>query len=292
MEILQFKSNQLHDNDIFSIAHSRLASGFRAHGHAYGEVIVVLEGQADHIIDEHCFRVERGHAFAIGRGSVHSFTNCTADFTIFNITYDDTQFHLPSSELQTLPGYQALFVLEPVRRRHGEQPASLLLDEGELLEVEGLCQKILAEQKSRKAGYRVLQTAAFLEMITYLSRRCDEGRSQPHPFSSVMAYMRSHYHETPTLDTLAHKAHLSKRHFIRLYKEITGFSPGEHMIQMKLDRARQLLESHQEVPIKKMALLLGFCDQNYFARLFKNRFGMSPTIFKEQNNSGKETRWN
>jgi AraC family transcriptional regulator len=78
-----------------------------------------------------------------------------------------------------------------------------------------------------------------------------------------------------TVDVLADEAGLSPAHFARAFKESVGRAPHQHLMMLRLDRARRLLEERGAV-LADVALRAGFADQAHFTRLFKRAFGVTP----------------
>lgn len=81
------------------------------------------------------------------------------------------------------------------------------------------------------------------------------------------------------LDALAQAANLSKFHFVRKFKQLTGHAPIQHFIHLKMQHACQLLDTTQE-PIKLVANRVGYNDPHYFSRLFKRVIGVSPQQYR------------
>jgi AraC family transcriptional regulator len=81
--------------------------------------------------------------------------------------------------------------------------------------------------------------------------------------------------ERLTLDVLAGEAGLSPAHFARAFKESIGRAPHQHLMSLRLDRARRLLDT-PDVVLSDVALRTGFADQAHFTRFFKRRFGVTP----------------
>jgi len=71
---------------------------------------------------------------------------------------------------------------------------------------------------------------------------------------------------------------LSRRHFHRRIKELTGLTPGGYIRMMRLERAAQLLEQRAG-NVSEIAYRVGFQDPDYFSRLFKPAYGVSPSGF-------------
>jgi len=56
-------------------------------------------------------------------------------------------------------------------------------------------------------------------------------------------------------------------------------TPYQYYIQIKIYKAESLLEQ-QDLSVKEVAYKIGFEDQYYFSRLFKNKTGVSPSEWK------------
>jgi transcriptional regulator GlxA family with amidase domain len=65
-----------------------------------------------------------------------------------------------------------------------------------------------------------------------------------------------------------------------MFTESEGIPPAEFVLQERMRRAARLLTSHSLLPVKEIAILTGFDDPNYFAKVFRRFFGTSPTEFR------------
>lgn len=78
-----------------------------------------------------------------------------------------------------------------------------------------------------------------------------------------------------SIDELAREAGLSPGHFARAFKHSIGRAPHQHMMMLRLERARRLLDAPRPV-LSAIALEAGFADQAHFTRAFKRQFGLTP----------------
>jgi AraC family transcriptional regulator of arabinose operon len=99
--------------------------------------------------------------------------------------------------------------------------------------------------------------------------------------SSSITFMKQHIHETLGIEQLAKQQHVSVSHYSRSFKQKTGLSPINYFNQLKIQKSCQYLY-FTDRNIKQIALDLGFEDQYYFSRLFKNVIGISPALYKKQ----------
>lgn len=82
---------------------------------------------------------------------------------------------------------------------------------------------------------------------------------------------------------IAERVNLSREHFSRLFKEVTGIPPGEFALQQKMLLASQLLKETQ-MNCKEIADRLGYSNSANFNRAFQTSMGTSPTCFRKKGN--------
>lgn len=83
------------------------------------------------------------------------------------------------------------------------------------------------------------------------------------------------------VDILAKVAGLSRAHFSRSFARFTGLAPAEYILQERMKRASKLLIANRDLPVKEIAALCGFPDNNYFSKVFRRTYDISPTDFRQ-----------
>lgn len=115
-----------------------------------------------------------------------------------------------------------------------------------------------------------------------LRRREDRTHAAIHRdprIQAVVDYLVAHPSEPFDSEFLARMADMSPSSLRRLFKEQTGKSPGAFVKDLRMTTAaRRLLVTDQR--ISTIAYELGFDDANYFARIFKAVFGVSPQEYR------------
>src|SRR4051812_36887343 len=91
-----------HANDVTEIDHY----------HDFCELVLVLGGRGRHVLEGESFPVSAGNVFVVQGQQVHSFRDRDG-LVLVNVMYDPLRLPLPSGLLRRLPGYSALFMLEP-----------------------------------------------------------------------------------------------------------------------------------------------------------------------------------
>lgn len=97
----------------------------------------------------------------------------------------------------------------------------------------------------------------------------------------VLEYMRQNISEPIRLEALAKQCSVSSAHFCRLFRQITGTTPGQYLTTLRLHQAAALLR-RTDRSISQIAAEVGFDDVGYMSRCFKKQFGMTPTQVKRQ----------
>ena len=90
----------------------------------------------------------------------------------------------------------------------------------------------------------------------------------------VQVRMREALGNSVDFHQLSQQLGMSYSSFRRVFKKETGRAPGDYFIEMKMNRAKQLLLAGKS--IQEVADLLGFDSVYYFSRLFKSRTGKAP----------------
>ena len=84
-----------------------------------------------------------------------------------------------------------------------------------------------------------------------------------------------HYAEPVSIDELATESGVSKFHFARLFQQATGTTPYRHLLDTRLNAAKQLLLT-TDLSISEVARKCGFGRPNHFTTQFRNRFSIGP----------------
>lgn len=98
--------------------------------------------------------------------------------------------------------------------------------------------------------------------------------------SKVTEYVLQNLSLDLSLEKVSSVVNVSSFYLSRLFKEEKGIAYSVFINDKRLTKAKQLLEE-SNLSIKEISAACGYSDQNYFSRLFKNNFGISPTSLRE-----------
>ncbi|SKA75929.1 two component transcriptional regulator, AraC family [Caloramator quimbayensis] len=98
--------------------------------------------------------------------------------------------------------------------------------------------------------------------------------------SESIEYIKEHFREKITLQTVASHAFFNPKYFSHIFKKEMGVSFSEYIINLRIQYACKLLES-TNYPAYRISLECGFSDPSYFNRVFCKQMKMTPQAYRK-----------
>lgn len=99
--------------------------------------------------------------------------------------------------------------------------------------------------------------------------------------AEVNTYLTLNLAGDTSLSTIADYVHLNPSYLSRLYRQEQGMTLSDFIIQLKIEKAKQLLSDHTK-KIFEVALAIGFDNPSYFTQFFKKHCHMSPLDYRDK----------
>lgn len=266
---------------------TRRSEGTGFHVHEFSEIAVVLRGSANYRTDFSSRKISKGDILCTPEGAGHAYTD-EEDFELMNILFQFDRLLLDCRGLAHLPGFSVLFTLQlPFYQKHGFYPVVRLPQE-DFSRCEDMLRWLYKLQNSQFAGAQLAVLGGFIQLITLLVNNyspppeLSRELRMPGKISEACSYMQLHFTEPLNIAAIARKAGMSEVSFYRHFKNATGQTPAEYLINLRLNMALELLQTTPATGISDIALQSGFNDSSYFARLFRRKFGFSPRQFRSR----------
>ncbi len=127
-----------------------------------------------------------------------------------------------------------------------------------------------------KKQAQITAAARIMEAITtYILQKEMIRPRKKQFFLRLNNYIDAHLDQEISISDLCAEFHVSRTHLYALLSENTTGGIAEYIREKRLANARRLLKN-TEIPIVDIAARVGFADYNYFLRVFKQRYGISP----------------
>lgn len=257
---------------------------FGLHAHEFSEIVIITGGSGLHVTGEDSWKLAKGDAFVIGGSRPHDYHDMER-LSLINVLYDQNELRLDWQDLLSLPGYHALFHLEPSWRKRHQFTSHLRLSPRDLMIAVELSTQISHELKARPAGYRCMATTLFTQLVVHLSRCYSQSRHENSKallrIAQTIAYLETHFAEDVKLETLVDISGMPRRSFLRAFECATSCTPIAYLIQLRMNRAAELLSRTHDT-ITEIAFAVGFNDSNYFSRQFRQHHGQSPRQYRSR----------
>jgi transcriptional regulator GlxA family with amidase domain len=91
--------------------------------------------------------------------------------------------------------------------------------------------------------------------------------------------MTGNLRQSITLGEMAQSVNLTPEHLCRVFKSHTGTSPARYFKRLKMQRAKELLETTC-LRVKEIVAAVGMTDQSHFVRDFEWEFGVTPAKYR------------
>lgn len=107
----------------------------------------------------------------------------------------------------------------------------------------------------------------------------NQKRTLTNDIKSALDFIQSNYTESISIDDMIENIHISKYHFIRLFRRIMGVTPYNYLTNYRINMSKMLLRTTNK-PIAEIAEKCGFMDTSNFITQFKKNTNQKPTQYR------------
>jgi two-component system response regulator YesN len=94
--------------------------------------------------------------------------------------------------------------------------------------------------------------------------------------------LEANYHRPFSAEPFLHRYKLSAAALNKLFRHHKGMRPAEYLLKLRMEKAKQLLETMPDALIKDIAAQVGYPDPHYFSKVFHQATGLWPTEYQKQ----------
>lgn len=169
--------------------------------------------------------------------------------------------------------------LEMIVEELKKEKVKIELQEGKDL---GLWEKTILHDKVR-SYFRLCAVRRLEEGAQRIFAVTQAVKDQPsrRAIEEVKAFINEHYADKLNLQEIADRVAISRNHFAHLFKQETGTTVWNYLIQIRMGKARELLLGTDK-RIYEIAHDVGYDNSVHFSQVFKEQFGLTPAEFKKR----------
>ncbi|OPH58173.1 hypothetical protein BC351_24870 [Paenibacillus ferrarius] len=114
-----------------------------------------------------------------------------------------------------------------------------------------------------------------------LTVKQDEDMGTQKLMHQIAEYMKLNFTEFINIEDISQRYHFTPAYLSKSFKKYYGETPLKFLIKLRIEEAKRLIQENPNYDIGKIGEIVGYTDQHYFSRIFKNSTGKSPSEFRE-----------
>jgi AraC-like DNA-binding protein/mannose-6-phosphate isomerase-like protein (cupin superfamily) len=254
---------------------------FPNHWHKHIELLLFESGQALIECNSIPYTLKAGDFVFVNSNDLHSGVALSDDVVYFAIIFDPA---LLKSE--SLDAVETKFITPII------QNLILFHNKIELnSELKSCLHRIISELEQHQFGYELSVKSLLYQALTLFIRHhvaevltLNDYKTRIknlERFTPILQYIEAQYNKELSVEQLAAQTGLSRFHFSRMFKELTGRTLTEYINGVRIRRAEYLL-CNTPMTVSEVALATGFHDIYYFSRMFKKAKNVPPSRMQQK----------
>lgn len=251
---------------------------FPYHYHDFHKVVIFISGKAAYHIEGKVYQLKPWDILLVSRHSIHRpEIDSSVPYERFILWI---QNDLPWQEL-----------LKCFQKANDRSYNLVRLHSALQEKMRDILSELENSAKSDGYGKDILTQSLFIQFMVYLNRIFLEKQyifdkksfSFDSQIANILQYINHNLNGDLSVENLSSRYYISKYHLMRKFKEETGYTLHNYIINKRLLMARTLIS--QGMPVTKAALESGFSEYSTFSRAYRKQFKASPS---EENRTSAE----
>ena len=265
---------------IYDSSKKRKKNQFRNHKHSDLEFGFIISGSGTYLLNQTPLQANTGDLFIVRPNELHCIPTITSDHLIaFNLHF--SSYYLWNICADFIEPYKIHALI------HSEVPVNQCFRAHDRLNA--LIQMIseLFHEDAEKNRFKIRK--AVLELVTVIANEIivDKPDVNLHNIrfqdvQTAINYIRQNYSRPITLDDISRAAAMSRSYFSGSFKSVTGTTPYEYLLTVRIEKACRLLKQ-TDLGVLQIATGCGFSNITNFNRAFKQKMGETPSSFRQRN---------
>lgn len=248
------------------------------HCHEFIELSIITKGHGTYFIDGQEYLVKAGDLIILNPGTYHkSLVSCPENYTTeYYVTFSDIHIRDLPANMLPLPDGNIVYPMDAALKQ----------------EVFKICTSMAKEFETCRPGRYFMLKSYLIQLILLLLRDQKdtateqngcifESTNKKYVVKQIIRYFDQHYQHKISLDQIAQNMYLSTFYISKIFKSETGDTPINYLIQLRMEKALELMKENQSLSIQDIAAAVGYEDAYHFSKLFKKYFGTAPSKYRD-----------
>lgn len=222
--------------------------------------LIMKEGEANLVIDEQTFKIEKNNVVWIPKNSKYS-VEWKGSPVLFSVLHFDFA-----------ASFDPFFYTKTTIQHLNYADIENLLRDFNYLKENGI-----ETYMSLSVFYRIFS------LLYPLIGKSEYEHEEQQSIQPAIDYIESHYREKIQVQILSELCFISQSRFEHLFKKIMGVSPITYKNTILIQHVQRALISDKSTSIQSISDIYGFESTVYFCRLFKTITGVTPTQYRKMN---------
>ena len=262
---------------------------FPKHRHNYVEVIYMCKGKTTHIIDGNEVVLGEGDLLFLNQNATQEILPAGKDDIAINFIiqpqFFDRTFEMIGADDNLLRDFLVGSLCEDSRRT-----SYLYFHVADVLPIQNLIENmiwsLLNNQMNKRSCNQLTMGLLFLHLLNHIEKMETGGKAYHQEFEAqVLNYVETKYKDG-SLAELAELMGYSVYWLSHEIKKRTGKTYKELVQTKRMNQAAYML-TNSRISVAEIIRMVGYDNTSYFHRRFKERYGISPKEFRENNSNNK-----
>lgn len=262
----------------------------RMNRHDYFEVFYLQKGELTIRIQDRCFPMNEGDLVILSSTQYHTM-QLPEQRSPSTRARAAALYFLPDTIRSSDAGGDGAEYLAPFLFQDENFPHLIPSDTGTPREIYELMRRIQSELPAdtnrARLTVRTYLKMILVQLVNHFANHTgtdDTFRRKQHAIEQLRPlfdYLERHYGEMITIESAAAVMRMSKSHFMRVFKQVTGQPFVNYLNHFRIAKAQSLLAT-TDLSVSEVGQVVGFCDQSYFGLIFRKLSQMTPLQYRRQ----------
>ncbi len=264
----------------FSVLKKQVDESFILHCHEFWEVEYIISGTGIQRLNGVEYKLEKGNIYFVNPSDFHEITVDMADpIEMYNIKFSEiilrdeiyrVLYNQNKNHVAYLKAHDLIYMENDLRNLFDEYNHSKVFKD---IIISDIFERILITIIRKEVSGKISKTI--------------EMEYEPHPVYKSLSYIQNNFHDNLTLEEVAKEMHISQNYFSELFHKMIGCSFQSYLQNLRLRNALILLTNSGLSP-SDVCRKSGFNSYEHFSRIFKRKYGYSPSLLRKNNKMTKK----